>query len=168
MTDASLPRLDNPISRNEVAFIAAIVVVAVALRLAWALTVRTHLPPFSDPQWYFAVAKDLADGRGATITKGPFGTLPGPGGFETLRWPVGYPLSLAPAFKLFGATLTTAKVVNALAGAATVPFAFNATPCRSPRATCTTSLRPSGIVGPLPQVVTALVVKTASELVIVP
>ena len=117
MTQALVRPLDRAISRNEIAIIVAIVIVAAALRLAWALTIHTHPPPFSDPQWYFAVAKDLADGRGATITKGPFGTLPGPGGFETLRWPVGYPLSLAPAFKLFGATLTTAKVVNALAGA---------------------------------------------------
>ena len=59
-----------------------------------------------------------------TIRKGPFGTVPGPDGFETLRWPVGYSLSLAGPFKAFGATLTTAKVVNALAGAATVPLVF--------------------------------------------
>lgn len=111
-------------SRGELAWLAIIVGVAAALRLGWVLTVDTQLQAFSDPQWYFAVAKNLADGHGATVVKNPYGTLPGAGGFETLRWPVGYPLTLAAAFKLFGATLTTAKLVNAIAGTATVPLAW--------------------------------------------
>ncbi len=98
--------------------------VAAVLRFTWALTVDSGTPPFSDPQWYFATAKNLADGRGFTIIKGPFGTVPGEGGFETLRWPVGYSLTLGAFFKVFDATLTTGRVVNALAGAATVPIVF--------------------------------------------
>jgi 4-amino-4-deoxy-L-arabinose transferase-like glycosyltransferase len=112
------------LSRREIAILAVIVAVGLALRLAWVLSVDTQLQAFSDPQWYYAVAANIADGHGATIVKTPFGSLPGAGGFETLKWPVGYPLTLAPLFRAFGESLTTAKVVNGLAGAATVPLAF--------------------------------------------
>jgi 4-amino-4-deoxy-L-arabinose transferase-like glycosyltransferase len=104
-----------------------VVGLALTLRLAWVLTVDTNVDEFADPQWYYVTAKNVADGHGLTINVplgGPQRYLAGPGGYEAVRWPPGYSLTLGGFFRVFGVGLTTAKVVNALAGTATVGLTF--------------------------------------------
>ena len=119
--------IDAPraLDRTDLRWCAALLVAALAIRLVWVLTVDTGFGAFSDPQWYFVTAKNLAHGDGLTTTKiTGLGHVAGPGGAQTLRWPVGYSLSLAVFFKIFGATVITGKIVNAVAGAATVPLVY--------------------------------------------
>ncbi len=118
-------RTQHRLDRNDVRWCGALLACALAIRLVWVLTVDTGFGPFSDPQWYYVTATNLARGNGLTTTKiTGLGHVAGPGGAQTLRWPVGYSLSLAPFFKLFGASVISGTVVNAIAGAATVPLVY--------------------------------------------
>lgn len=102
----------------------SILVVALALRLVWVLRAETTPQGTADPAWYFAVASNLVDGHGFTVIFGDGGWAPGPGGTATALYPPGWPSTLATSFVLFGKSLITAKLVNVLAGVATVYLVY--------------------------------------------
>jgi hypothetical protein len=102
------------------AALAAIVLLALALRIAWLATTATVPPPLSDPQYYSATARNLADGRGYSVALDDHGFVAGPASESTAFWPPGYPFALAPLYKLTGSDDRAAKALNAIAGALTV------------------------------------------------
>ena len=110
-------------ARPNVALL-SILILALVLRLLWVLRAETVPPPTGDPQWYFAVASNLAAGRGFTVAFNDQGWAPGPGGGPTTLWPPGWPATLAAAFAIFGTGLLTAKLVNVLAGVVTVYLVY--------------------------------------------
>jgi len=86
---------------------------ALALRVAWVLTVDRHGFPVNDTLFYDRTASSLADGDGFSWFGAP-----------TSRWPPVYPGLLAASYWLFGATPTTGELVNACVGAAAVPLVY--------------------------------------------
>jgi hypothetical protein len=116
------------------AWLAAIVVLALALRLAWIAVTDTEIPPLSDPQYYHATATNIADGRGYTVAVDDRGFVAGPVGEPTAFWPPGYPAVLGAAYKLTGPDQRDGKIINALAGALTaLPIFFLARRARGRR-----------------------------------
>jgi 4-amino-4-deoxy-L-arabinose transferase-like glycosyltransferase len=101
----------------------AIVLVGLTLRLVWVLYVDT-VPLGGDPRWYYVVGVNIAQGHGFVTARDEFYLeAPGPG-LVTAFWPPAYSFLLAAIFKTFGVSVTAAKVVNALLGAATIPFVY--------------------------------------------
>lgn len=114
-----------------------ILAAALVLRLFWVLHAQSEPPPVVDPQWYYAVASNLAEGRGFTmrIDSEPADTgaseeerqsvfAAGPGGSATTLWPPGWPASLAAVFFVFGTGLTAGKLLNVVAGVLTVYLVY--------------------------------------------
>jgi len=98
-------------SRPHLLWLAAIFVLALALRLAWIAYAGPDPNDgrFDDTLFYDHAAQTLAAGEGYT-------------GFadqQTANWPPGYPLLLAAIYKVFGHSVLAAKLLNAFAGAAT-------------------------------------------------
>jgi hypothetical protein len=110
-------------ARTHVA-LAAIVVLALALRLAWLGVTDTEPPVLSDPQYYHATAQNVAEGRGYSVRLDERGFVAGDGSEATAFWAPGYSFAIASAYKPFGADVRWAKALNALAGALTVVPAF--------------------------------------------
>jgi hypothetical protein len=115
----------------------SVLAAALVIRLFWVLHAQSEPPPVVDPQWYYAVASNLADGRGFTMridtealpidsTDGEreIAFAAGPGGNPTTLWPPGWPLSLGAAFFAFGTGLTVAKLLNVIAGVVTVYLVY--------------------------------------------
>ena len=99
--------------------LAAIVTLALACRLAWALW--TSPVPFflSDAEYYNATAMSIARGEGYSVTfSGEQGFLAG--GDATAFWPPGFSFVLGIAYAVFGESLSVARTVNVVAGALTV------------------------------------------------
>lgn len=109
----------HDVKRSYVA-LAAIVLLALALRFAWLARTDTVPPPLSDPQYYSATAQNLAEGRGYSVAVDARGFVAGPSGESTAFWPPGYPFALAPLYKLTDSDDRAAKALNAIAGALTV------------------------------------------------
>jgi 4-amino-4-deoxy-L-arabinose transferase-like glycosyltransferase len=108
---------------SGVAFaVGALTLAGLALRLAWVLYVDT-IPLGGDPHWYYVVGINLAQGYGFVASANELFEVPGPGE-PTAFWSPAYPFALAGIFKLFGVSITAAKVANAIFGALTVPFVF--------------------------------------------
>ena len=103
-------------------WVAGITIAGLALRLAWVLYLDT-IPLGGDPHWYYVVAINLAEGHGFVANRGDLFEVPGPGE-ATAFWSPAYSFALAGVFKLFGVSVTSAKVFNALVAAATIPFVF--------------------------------------------
>ena len=102
----------------------AVFALALALRLAWVLSVDTQ-PAVSDPQLYHVLATNLAEGRGYVMLRAEGDHfLAGEDGEPTAWAPPGYPVVLAAVYKLFGADAGSAKVFNAVAGALAVAFTY--------------------------------------------
>jgi len=78
-----------------------ILAVGAMARLWWLTEVNTQ--PQTDFAWYLQRATELSQVLGYRTELGP-----------TAYWPAGFPLALALVFKIFGASLITAKVVNCL------------------------------------------------------
>jgi 4-amino-4-deoxy-L-arabinose transferase-like glycosyltransferase len=100
--------------------LAAIVLIALALRLAW-IAYADYQPTLSDDAGrYDFLGRSLAEG----------GAYANPNGNTTMFWPPGYPFLLAAVYKLWPAALlgdhevTAALVLNALAGAATTILVY--------------------------------------------
>lgn len=116
-----LPRLAVRINGTQL-WLGAIVLAGLALRLIW-VTYTDTLPLGGDPSWYFSVARNIHEGDGfaadhLVYTSTPIYDQP------TAFWPPAYPYLLAGVWKAFGFSLMSAKVLNALLGAATIPFVF--------------------------------------------
>ena len=116
-------RLIAPASRPWI-MLAAIFALALGLRIAWVAATDTAIPPLSDPQYYHATATNLAEGRGYSVAVDERGFVSGQQSEPTAFWPPGYPLVLAPLYKLFGSDERIGKALNALAGALTVLAVF--------------------------------------------
>jgi len=102
--------------------LAALVLLAFLLRLAWGIWTAPVPPPFSDDEYYDATARSLAAGDGYSALFTPDGFRPG--GNPTAFYPPGYSIALAGAFKAFGPSFSTARSANALFGALTVVPAY--------------------------------------------
>ncbi len=121
---ATLPgRRAEPLHVSTVAIcVATITLVALALRIFWALYTDTY-PLGGDPHWYFIVGINMVEGFGFVVPRRDLYEIVGPGD-PTAFWPPGYAFALAANFKLFGVSVVHAKVMNAVFGAATVPFVY--------------------------------------------
>lgn len=99
-------------TRRTVLGLAALFLVALALRLAWI----AHMDPsprdggFDDTYWYDTRAQMIADGEGYKWFDGA----------PTAAWPVGYPAFLAALYRVTDDSVLAAKLANAFLGAATV------------------------------------------------
>jgi len=132
----ALPTLPSPespgrtgrrvsLTRNELAWLCAIVAIGFALRLAWVLTVHPLPGGLGDNGWYYATASNLAHGYGMTVSVLPgFGFAAGPGGYQAVFWPPGYSLTLAGFFSIFGSSADVAAGLNVAAGTITVLLTF--------------------------------------------
>ena len=93
-----------------------------ALRLIWVFYTDT-IPLGGDPHWYYVVGINIAEGFGFVANRNELFEIPGPGE-PTAFWPPGYPFALGALFKLFGQSITSGQVLNAVLGAATVPIVY--------------------------------------------
>lgn len=123
--EAAAPRPASwPARASPLLWVAAVFAVALALRLAWVLSVDTQ-PAVSDPQLYHVLAVNLAEGRGYVMLRAEGDHfLTGDGGQPTAWAPPGYPAALAAVYKLFGAGAESAKVFNAVVGALAMAFTY--------------------------------------------
>lgn len=92
------------------------------LRLVWIFYTDT-IPLGGDPHWYYVVGINLARGFGFVAARNEVFEIPGPGE-PTAFWSPAYPFALAGIFKLFGVSVTSAKVFNAVLGALTIPLVY--------------------------------------------
>jgi hypothetical protein len=118
------PRMRTGISSRAAVALAAIFALALLLRLAWLAGTDTVLLPLSDPQYYHATAQNIAEGRGYSVALDHQSFVAGDKSEGTAFWAPGYPLALAPLYKLFGPSVRVATVFNAVAGALTVVPVF--------------------------------------------
>ena len=102
--------------------LSAITLLGLGLRLVWALWADT-IPLGGDPHWYYVVGWNIADGNGFVAARNELFEIPGPGE-PTAFWPPGYPFALGALFWTFGVSITSAQVLNALLGAAAIPFTY--------------------------------------------
>lgn len=113
------------LSSRELWWLAGIAAIGFAVRLAWVLTVPSPEGGLVDNAWYYATASNLAHGYGMTVSVVPGdGYAAGPGGYQAVFWPPGYPLTLAGFFTLFGSSLAVAEAVNVAAGTITILLTF--------------------------------------------
>jgi 4-amino-4-deoxy-L-arabinose transferase-like glycosyltransferase len=93
-----------------------IIAVAFVLRLLWALHVEV------DPRTYWRWDMTIYDYQAYALAKGQgfvdFAGLP------TAHWPPGYPALLAPLYRLTDNSLLSARLLNVVAGTATVFLAY--------------------------------------------
>ena len=102
--------------------VGGLTLLAFALRLAWVL--YTDATPLGgDPHWYYTVGINIANGDGFVANRNALWEVPGPGE-PTAFWPPGYPFALGALFKVFGVSITSAEVLNAVLGALTIPFVY--------------------------------------------
>jgi 4-amino-4-deoxy-L-arabinose transferase-like glycosyltransferase len=99
---------------TELRWVVGLTLVALALRLAFALAIDRPSLPFNDMLFYHATAKALADGLGFI----------GFDGNPTGRWPPAFPFLLSLVYRVFGSDPVNAELLNAVIGAATVPLAY--------------------------------------------
>ena len=103
-------------SKRRVFLLAAILLLAFSLRLAWALVVEsgTRQSYVIDANFYDRVARWLLQGRGYLWHNGE----------PTAYFPPGYPLLLAAVYGVFGDSLVVAKLLNVVLGTLTCLLAY--------------------------------------------
>lgn len=109
------------VSARTLLALAAIFALALGLRALW--LARTDTEPYGliDSQYYHATAQNIAEGRGYSVGfDDERGFIAGDTSEATAFWAPGYPLALAPLYKLFGPDIRVAKAFNAVVGALTV------------------------------------------------
>lgn len=101
------------LDRSDKVWLAGVVLLALALRVAWVLYAKADPTDgrFNDSVFYHVVAAHLAEGGGYT---NPYTFLP------TAQWAPGYIFLLTPLYWLLGAHYQIAELLNATLGAATV------------------------------------------------
>lgn len=117
----AIPRLALRVNGTHL-WLGGIVLVGLVLRLIWVSYTDT-LPLGGDPSWYFGVARNVYEGDGfvadhLAYTATPILEQP------TAFWPPAYPFALAGLWKVVGFSLISAKMLNAVLGAATIPFLY--------------------------------------------
>jgi 4-amino-4-deoxy-L-arabinose transferase-like glycosyltransferase len=99
---------------SELRWVAGLTLLALAVRVAFALAVHRESLPFNDMLFYHSTAKALAEGLGfISLDQNP-----------TARWPPGFPFLLSLVYRVFGSDRAYAELLNAALGAATVPLAY--------------------------------------------
>lgn len=102
---------------HELRLVAGLTLLALALRLAFALALERDGLGFDDMLFYHWTASTLADGKGFI----------GLEGLPTARWPPAFPFLVSLVYRAFGSNEVNAELLNATLGAATVPLAYLAT-----------------------------------------
>ena len=110
--------------RSPALWMTTLVLLGLSLRVVWVLYVGT-LPLGGDPNWYYNVATNIAHGSGfvADHHRSLFDEHPIVGQ-PTAAWPPAYPYVLAAMWKVIGISVTSAKLLNAVLGALTIPFVY--------------------------------------------
>lgn len=110
--------------RSPALLMATLVLVGLSLRVAWVLYVGTF-PLGGDPNWYYNVATNIAHGNGfvADHHRTLFDEHPIIGQ-PTAAWPPAYSFVLAGMWAVLGIGVTSAKVLNAVLSALTIPFVY--------------------------------------------
>ena len=117
-------RIEGIAVSSTAVWLAIIFALGLTLRLVW-VVYTTTVPLGGDPHWYYIVAINVAKGYGFVSNSSPslLGESIGPGE-PTAFWPPAYPIVLAGFWKLFGISLMSAKVLNAVLGALAIPFVY--------------------------------------------
>lgn len=92
----------------------ALFALALALRVAFVLSVERDGFVFNDIYFYHSIAEQLADGNGFANSQGE----------PTAQWPPVYPLLLSFAYRLLGEDPLAGELLNAVIGALTVPLLY--------------------------------------------
>ena len=92
--------------------IALTIVIALSVRMIWIFIFTSE--PWADGIWYHQLAQHLAGGAGYTWADGS----------PTAFVPPGYPVVLSLAYRLFGDSLLTGKILNLVLSLAIVPLLF--------------------------------------------
>ncbi len=129
MRALSISAISKPQSRDTelrvsslALWVGGLTLLGLALRLAWVFYTDT-IPLGGDPHGYYVVGINIAQGAGFVASRNELWEIPGPGA-PTAFWPPGYPFALGALFKIFGAGVSTAQMLNALLGALTIPFVY--------------------------------------------
>jgi 4-amino-4-deoxy-L-arabinose transferase-like glycosyltransferase len=98
----------------ELRWVAGLTLLALVLRIAFALAIDRESLPFNDMLFYHSTAKALAEGLGfISLDQNP-----------TARWPPAFPFLLSLVYRVFGSDHAYAELMNAFLGAGTVPLAY--------------------------------------------
>jgi len=100
--------------REHVVWLALVVSIGFALRLAWVAFTDWQPLPDDDAFRYDFAARALANGEGYIHLDGS----------PTAFWPPGYPLLLATAYRFFGEQVAVAQFMNVVLGTATVGLTY--------------------------------------------
>lgn len=109
--------------RSPLLWIAALTLAGFALRLAFVLSAGT-LPLGGDPSWYYNVATNIARGHGFVADHRTLFEGDPIIGEPTAAWPPAFSYVLAALWKITGVSVTSAKVLNAVLAAFTIPFVY--------------------------------------------
>lgn len=113
-------------ARTHLLWLGGILLVALALRLAWVAAVQPDPRDgrFDDSVWYYGTGKHLADGDGYVFPTDAFCARNGGADCDqlppTALWAPGYPLVLAGLFLLPGDDVAAGRALNVAAGLALV------------------------------------------------
>ena len=99
---------------EHVLWLAAVLSVALALRVVWAAFSQWEPIPGDDAYRYHLAATALVDGQGYVHINGE----------PTAFWPPGYPLLLAALYAVFGESIVAAQALNVVLGTATVGIVY--------------------------------------------
>lgn len=103
-----------PTLREHAGWLALILGLALIFRLIWVSFSDWQPTPDDDAFRYDFAARSLAEGNGYVHLNGE----------PTAFWPPGYPLLLAAAYKVFGASVGVAQLLNVILGTATVGLVY--------------------------------------------
>lgn len=111
MPTARMPQSNNFSRKPDAPALTAVVLVALAARLAFVLPVRPL--PVSDFGWYFDRAIGIVQGLGYTLH-----------GYPTALWPPGWPYVLAGIVKVFGPSVLAGEIFQSIGNALTAGVVF--------------------------------------------
>ena len=97
-----------------------IIAIGVILRVLWILSFNTY--PETDFMWYHQKAVELSKGLG--FLNGTYPTYVGQTGMPTAFRPIGYPLTLAILYKIFGTSLLVGKFFNVFLSMITMIYMY--------------------------------------------
>ena len=97
-----------------------IIAIGVILRFLWIYHMNTY--PETDFMWYHQKAVELSKGLG--FLNGIYPTYIGQSGMPTAFRPIGYPLTLAILYKIFGTSFYVGKVFNIFLSTVTMIYMY--------------------------------------------
>ena len=90
----------------------------------WVLHIQI-MPVSGDSFWYANVASNLVEGKGFVVNHHNVLQEPPDVPQVTAFFPPGYALALAAFWRVFGVSVTSAKIFNAVLGTLTIPFVYS-------------------------------------------